>query len=349
VSSASEAASVFQEHRSELGFVNRAQCEEKDLYTVERSGQTVGAALGNHCVRKPQTTLYELAVLPEYRREGIATELIRRMARDSPHEKIVAKCPVDLSANEFYEDTGWQHIGKEDGKNRDLNIWEYDIPPVDIITTGRPDLTEYAAEYGYLRGTRLDDEPRYRREDVRVDFLDVHWEDPDFESLLDAAEWHQPAYVVAGDYDADDENYDLVNERARELRQYAQNVIIVPHAEGELEKVPEWAVVGYSVPTDYAATEIPLRQYRETSHDIHILGGTPHEQHRLLGQLWLENVVSMDCNSHHKAATIGAKAWYPAKPRWRKVGPEGMENAVEQAYRISVTNLHQDHLKRGLK
>lgn len=337
---------MFQEHRSELGFVNRAQCEEKDLYTVERSGQTVGAALGNHCVRKPQTTLYELAVLPEYRREGIATELIRRMARDSPHEKIVAKCPVDLSANEFYEDTGWQHIGKQDGKNRDLNIWEYDIPPVDIITTGRPDLTEYAAEYGYLRGTRLDDEPRYRREDVRVDFLDVHWEDPDFEALLEAAAWHEPRYVVAGDYDADEENYEVVNERARRLREHAENVIIVPHSTGELAFVPEWVVVGYSTPTEYAGTEIPLRRYRETSHDIHVLGGTPHKQHRITGQLWLENICSMDCNSHHKAATMGAKAWHPATPHWRKVD-EG-DNAVERAYQLAVKNLHEEHQRRNL-
>lgn len=118
------AAELFQKHRNELGFVNRAQCREKNLVTVTREGGVVGAALGNHCVRKPQTTLYEVAVLSDYRREGIATELIDRLAADSPYDKIVAKCPVDLPANEFYAATGWERIDREKGKNRELNVWE---------------------------------------------------------------------------------------------------------------------------------------------------------------------------------------------------------------------------------
>jgi len=219
---------------------------------------------------------------------------------------------------------------------------------IDIITTGRPDLTEYAAEYGYLRGTRLDDEPRYRREGVRVDFLDVHWEDPDFEGLLEAAKWHRPKYGIAGDYDREWDNIDAVNDRAERLRGVADNVIVVPKAPGQIAEVPEWCVVGYSAPSAYEGTDIPVRDYRETIHDIHILGGTPHQQHRLLGELWLENVCSMDCNSHHKAATIGAKAWYAATPHWRKIGPEAMENAVTEAYKTSVVNLHTDHQRRGL-
>lgn len=220
------------------------------------------------------------------------------------------------------------------------------MPSVDVITTGRPDLTAYAEEYGYLRGTRLDDEPRYRRKGVRVDFLDLHWEDPDWGGLLEAAEWHEPKYAIAGDYDGS--NYETINDRARQLAEYAENVIVVPHEDGDLEHAPEWCVVGYSTPSEYAGTDIPIRQYRETSHDLHILGGTPHEQHRLLGRLWVENVVSMDCNSHHKAATIGAKAWHPARPHWRKLGPENLPNAVEQAYKLSVTNLHQEHRRRGI-
>lgn len=343
-SEAVAAASVFQRHRDELGFVTEAQCRDKDLYTAERDGEVVGAALANHCVRKPQTTLYELAVLPGYRRRGIATELVDRIANESPHQKIVAKCPVDLPANDFYAETGWELVDRAAGKNRELNLWQYDTRrSPDIITTGRPDLTAYAAEFGYLRGTRLDDEPRYRRAGVRVDFVDVPLEGPDYEALLEAAAWHGPRYVVAGDYDGS--NYEAVNERARELRQHAGNVIVVPHESGDLQHVPEWCVIGYSTPSDYAATEIPLRRYRDAPQEIHILGGTPHQQHRLLGRLWVENVVSMDCNSHHKAATIGAKAWYPDDPHWRKVDGK---NAVEKSYRIAVRNLHEEHERRGL-
>jgi len=121
------AADIFQQHRDELGFVNRAQCEEKDLVVERQDEQVVGAILGNHCVRKPQTTVYEIAVLPTYRRRGIASRLIDRFATQSPHEKLVAKCPSDLPANKFYAADGWQLQRVEDGKNRPLNVWEKSI------------------------------------------------------------------------------------------------------------------------------------------------------------------------------------------------------------------------------
>jgi len=118
-----QAAELFQDHRDELGFVNTAQCREKNLVTVEHLGEVVGALLGNHCARKPQSTVYEVAVDESYRRQGIASDLVADFADDSPHDKLIAKCPVDLPANEFYANTGWERIDREEGKNRALNVW----------------------------------------------------------------------------------------------------------------------------------------------------------------------------------------------------------------------------------
>lgn len=337
LSSAEDAAAVFQEHREELGFVNRAQCEEGDLYTVERDGAVVGAALANHCVRKPQTTLYELAVLPECRREGIGTELIHRLARDSPHEKIIAKCPEELPANEFYESGGWERIDREDGKNRALNVWEYRIDgSPDLITTGRPDLTAVAESYGWLRGSRLDDVGRYESLGVRLDFIDLHWEDPDPAALLAATMRHRPEYVVAGDYDGD--NYEQINDRASQLRDYAENVIIVPHSPGEVDEVPEWAVVGYSTPTKYAGTDAPIWEYNGL--DVHILGGKISQIREVYGYL-ANSVVSIDCNSFHRGATAFAKWWGKTPPQWNKLAEATAKSGnVEQAYENTMLNLH---------
>ena len=119
-----QAADLFQDHRDELGFVNKAQCREKDLLTVTRDGEVVGALLGNHCVRKPQSTVYEVAVAKSHRREGIAARLVDRFADNSPHDKLVAKCPEPLPANEFYAATGWTRTDREEGKERPLNVWE---------------------------------------------------------------------------------------------------------------------------------------------------------------------------------------------------------------------------------
>ena len=332
---AAAAADVFQQHRDELGFVNRAQCEEKDLVTVERDGQIVGAALGNHCVRKPQTTLYELAVLPEYRRGGIGSELVDRLAAESPHDKIVAKCPAELPANDFYAAQGWECIGRDEGKNRPLNIWEYEIPDgPEWMTTGRPELTEIAARYGWLRGSRLDDIGRYEMRDISLDFIDLHWEDPDFVGLLEACERHRPKYAIAGDYDGDIEE---INERADQLRPYVQNVIVVPHKPGEVSEVPDWCVVGYSTPSKYAGTDAPVWEYY--GRDVHILGGTVDQAREVLGYLG-DDVVSVDCNSHHNGATLFAKWWGKTSPSWNPLpaAHPGDENPI-RAYENSMLNI----------
>jgi hypothetical protein len=216
---------------------------------------------------------------------------------------------------------------------------------VDLITSGRVDLTAYAGEKGYLRGARLDKADRYERCGVAVDFLDMDWNDPDPDKLIRAAKEHRPKYVVAGDYLRDEDNAERVNDRAQKLREYAENVIVVPKSPGDLSHVPEWCVVGYSVPTEYGGTDIPLREYRDITQPIHVLGGTPHRQFDIVGRLWLDSVCSVDGNSIHKAATIGAKAWHPDVPRWRKVNGE---DAIERAYKRSIDNLHAEHTARGM-
>jgi ribosomal protein S18 acetylase RimI-like enzyme len=126
-SDAQAAAALFQRHRDELGFVNVAQCREKDLYVERRDGGVVGAALCNHCVRKPQTTLYDIAVDDTYRRRDVGTTLRDRIVSDSPHDWLVAKCPSDLQANHWYRKTGWRvrAVHRREGK-RTLVEWEYD-------------------------------------------------------------------------------------------------------------------------------------------------------------------------------------------------------------------------------
>jgi len=122
-----QVTALFQDHRDELGFVNRAQVREKDTYVEYRDGEVAGAAICNHCVQKPQTTLYDIAVAEEYRREGVATLLIEKMATESPHDSLVAKCPCELPANHFYRTDGWEKVAVEEGKSRSLNVWEKDI------------------------------------------------------------------------------------------------------------------------------------------------------------------------------------------------------------------------------
>lgn len=173
----------------------------------------------------------------------------------------------------------------------------------------------------------------------------MHWEDPDFSELLAAARRHRPRYAVAGDYLKDEDNVDRVNERARQLRECAENIIVVPKSPGDLQHVPEWCVVGYSVPTKYGGTDIRLREYKTVDQPIHVLGGTPHRQFEVVGILWRDAVCSLDGNSIHKAATLGAKAWFPKRPHWRRVDGK---HAVERAYCLSIRNLKREQRRRGM-
>ena len=329
---ARDAADVFQAHRDELGFVNEAQCREKELYTVERNGEVVGSAIANHCVRKPQTTLYDIAVKDEWKRSGIGRELINQIARDTPHTQIIAKCPAELPANQFYNATGWKHIDTESGKNRKLNVWEYEVQEIDVITTGRPDLTEYAHKHGWLTGCRLDALQNYERANVSPEFIDVHWEDPDRDTLLAKTIQHNPKYVIAGDYDG--ENYETINDFGAELNQYAENVIIVPHEPGEVKEVPEWAIVGYSTPTSYAGTDAPIWEY--TGRDVHVLGGTMPQIKTVVDHL-KDSIVSLDTNTHHRDATQFGEYWSPSGRQRKRIPRQG--NTVREAYENAVLNM----------
>ena len=340
MSLASEAAQVFQAHREELGFVNTAQCEEKELYTVEQDGTVVGSALANHCVRKPQTTLYDIAVLPAYRREGIGTKLVDQIARDSPHETIVAKCPVDLPANRFYEQTGWEQVASEDGKNRPLNVWEYAVNSIDLITTGRNDLTSYAEQYGWLVGSELSYIGHHENHGRTLDFIDMAWDEPKPDELLSACMKHEPKYAIAGDYEhVDDgetvgEPIETVNERAELLTQWIDYPIVVPHRPGEPAKVPECALVGYSTPTRYGGTEAPMWEYQ--GKDVHVLGGTMNNIKLVIDHLG-DCINSIDTNTMHRDATQYGEYWSVSKPNRKKHA--STLPSISKTYENSILNM----------
>lgn len=340
MSKASEAASVFQQHREELGFVNTAQCKEKELYTVEKDGMVVGSALANHCVRKPQTTLYDIAVLEEYRRGGIATDLLNQIIRDTPHDKIRAKCPVDLPANEWYSRTGWTLLRTDDGKDRKLNVWQYQIETVDLITTGRYDLTEYARKHGWLVGSEISYLNHHENHNRIVDFIDMDWREPNPDALIAACMRHKPKYAIAGDYEHIDdgetvgEPIDVVNKRARQLTEWVDKPIVVPHRPGEPKEVPDCALVGYSTPTRYGGTQAPLWEYQ--GKDVHVLGGTMNNIKLVINHLG-SSINSIDTNTMHRDATQYGEYWSISKPNRKK--HQSSQPRIKDTYENSILNM----------
>jgi hypothetical protein len=149
---------------------------------------------------------------------------------------------------------------------------------------------------GYLYGTRS-----ARTYYHPPAFLDLDYRRPDFgRHLAEVAEW-RPRYAVAGDAEAPAE-LDRVLSQAEALRPHAERVIVVPKTSGLVDAIPDWCVVGLSVPTSFGGTLAAMWEY--SGRRVHLLGGNPRAQLTLRAYLG-EGIVSVDGNSHQRAAMRG--------------------------------------------
>ena len=138
---------------------------------------------------------------------------------------------------------------------------------------------------------------------------------------------------------------------AEEASQYVERVVIIPKAFGIIPHIPERVgnadvVLGYSVPTRYGGTQVPVWEFG--SRPVHLLGGSPHVQMRLVHYL---NVVSADGNMHLLMAVRHCQFWVAgtaryASNRWwptiREVnGGEPVDGAdlIYEAFRRSCENI----------
>lgn len=121
-------------HRNELGFVLRPalvrSISREEVLIAENSTGVMGFVEYHHR-EDEQTTLYHIAVIPNYRRKGIGRALVdalRSEAKLLGKRKILLKCPIDLPANGFYSRLGFQSVRKEEGKARNLHVWVLSLP-----------------------------------------------------------------------------------------------------------------------------------------------------------------------------------------------------------------------------
>jgi ribosomal protein S18 acetylase RimI-like enzyme len=126
---------VADRHRYELGFVPAAvlveAAQERRLMVAVLDGKIVGF-VHFRCCRDGHATIYEIAVLPEYRRRGIGRALVEAVVQEAASRGCAVlqlKCPMDLPANEFYRRVGFTEAGIEEGKRRPLRLWQKRLDP----------------------------------------------------------------------------------------------------------------------------------------------------------------------------------------------------------------------------
>lgn len=117
-------------HKREVGFVRRGALLEsirRAHLLVALVGEDLVGFVQFHHRRDGQTTIHLIMVATAYRRQGVADVLLNQLratCRELGQQRIGLKCPVELSANDFYRQAGFDLIAQEPGKLRPLNLWQ---------------------------------------------------------------------------------------------------------------------------------------------------------------------------------------------------------------------------------
>jgi len=201
-------------------------------------------------------------------------------------------------------------------------------------------LTEIAKSLGYKVGCRLPSNKVYE-----CFFADQDWKMPNKKRYIEQVSRYLPFMATVLDLEFDHQ-YEEVISWAEDISYYCSKIIIIPKYTGCIEKIPysirgKDVVLGYSVPTSYGATYVPLHEFK--NREVHLLGGSPHKQMMLSHSL---NVTSADMNMVIKLSKKGLY-WQPGidypfgtssrSNHW--IPLKGSGEIFEEAFRLSLLNI----------
>jgi hypothetical protein len=227
---------------------------------------------------------------------------------------------------------------------------------------GNRRFAEIATSHGFLYGAQL---PGTVYADVApFYFADQDWKEPNRDKYMSALAQHRPHMATVLDWEREEQLPEVLD-WAEEAAQYVSIVTIIPKVFGGIARLPRSiggaeVRLGYSVPTRYGGTQVPIWEFG--GWPVHLLGGSPHAQMRLLPYL---TVVSADGNYAQRMATRHCKFWVPgsarkyASNRWwpalleadgKKWG-EGRDDddAPYEAFRRSCKNIMDAWRKKELE
>ena len=158
-------------------------------------------------------------------------------------------------------------------------------------------MAEIAIRYGFLYGAQLPNKIYFHPE-----FVDQNWKAPVRDKYMQALQTYRPALATVLDLERPDQLREVLS-WAQEAAQYvSEAVIIIPKYFGAIADLPrevngKQVRLGYSVPTEFAGTQVPVWEF--FGWPVHLLGGSPNKQLELSAML---NVQSADGNYAAKMA-----------------------------------------------
>ena len=143
-----------------------------------------------------------------------------------------------------------------------------------------------------------------------IDFVDNEFKDYDHAQHLNAVRLLQPKYATVRDVMTQSQcseigieyySFDDIIDMARELNEYAENVMVIPKYDC-IDDIPDEFMLGYSVPSSYGGTPLPIERF--VGRRVHLLGGNWKRQRNALAVLG-DSCVSLDNNHLMNIARFG--------------------------------------------
>jgi hypothetical protein len=309
-----------------------------------------------HLRQDGQLTIREIIAT----RRGAGSQMLNRLKLTPGATSLFAKCPANLPANDWYSRRGF-HVERREttATGRELIHWRLstaykirapNLGPIELIycAAGNRRFAEIAIDHGFLYGAQLPATVYFRPY-----FVDQDWRNPKREAYIETIRQYRPYMATVLDWERSNQLSDVL-EWAEAIAPYVQEIVIIPKVPGEVHRIPRRVAgrpvrLGYSVPTRYAGTTVPLYEFAEWP--VHLLGGSPQKQMEIAQYL---HVRSADTNYHTKMALsnghfwVNGTAWYARDPFWPRINETGViidGDLPYEAFRRSCNQIKRAWMK----
>lgn len=195
---------------------------------------------------------------------------------------------------------------------------------------GNPRFAKIAIEQGFTYGAQLPNSVAFPPQ-----FVDQNWRDPNREAYMKALVEYKPRLATVLDWERDEQLSEVLSWAEEAAGHVSEAVIIIPKVMGGIPQIPETiggkpVRLGYSVPTSFAGTELPLWEFGQRP--VHLLGGNPKRQLEISRYL---NTQSADSNYAVLIAQHGKHWTLQREIKWQVWVDDGLYHA----FRLSCINI----------
>lgn len=203
-----------------------------------------------------------------------------------------------------------------------------------FCANGNRRFSQIAKDAGFLLGAQLPGTVYFS-----LWFADQNWKNPNRDQYMKALAQHRPYMATVLDYEHPEQRTEILS-WAEEAAQFVEIIQIIPKWSGAIAELPHKIGnrpirLGYSVPTSHGGTSVPLWEFTNWPHGVHLLGGSPHKQMYIANYM---PVRSVDGNMAMGLALRWAQFWTNGTARnaanryWPKLEEMGMRSETDAPY-----------------